>query len=214
MISEKLAVFFSNLKKDNSSFFEENWNLILESEDFKENFLSYCLEEKAWKSFNVGIKKELKNIRSIIFANAIRQNQEKILDLIKENNLLDLKSKKASDLFNIALMMNDIIVIDFLKDKVVYTQDVINYALKSKNEIVVKAIISKINAIENFEVFKEENNPFHIATYIYEKNLKEILKLLIEKLKDRTLIKQCDDYLKINDKQMYEKFNKALEQTL
>ena len=214
MISEKLAVFFSNLKKDNSSFFEDNWNLILESEDLKENFLSYCLEEKAWKSFELGIKKELKNIRSIIFANAIRKNQEKILGLIKENNLLDLKSKKASDLFNIALMMNDVVVIDFLKDKVLYAKDVINYALKSKNENVVKDVINKMGVIEKIEVFKEENNPVCIATYNYENNLKDILALLIEKLKDKSLIKEGSDYFKINDLQMHEKFKKALEQTL
>lgn len=214
MISEKLAVFFSNLKKDNSSFFEDNWNLILESEDLKENFLSYCLEEKAWKSFDIGIKKGIKSIRSIIFANAIRQNQIIILDLIKKNNLLDLKSKKASDLFNIALMMSDTVVIDFLKDKIIYSEDAINYALKSKNENTVKNLLNQTEMIESFDSLKGENNPIVIAFYSYDKNIKEVLEILNPNLKEKNLIiKDCADYLKNNDEQMYEKFNKFLRQT-
>lgn len=206
MISEALAQFFTNLKKDNVTFFEENWSTFKDSNEIQENFLSHCLEERSWKCFEFGIKKKLKTIRSIVFANAIRSDNQKILSYIEQNHLFDLQSKKATDLFNIALNMNDIAVINYLMDKVTYSKDVLSFALKSKNKEIVKKLLDKgLTWDENFQ--EQYDNPLVIALTYYAMDSKDLCQKILENVQDSQKIKtKALDYLQDNEPKYFKIF--------
>ena len=200
MISENLAQLFSNLKKDNVSFFSEKWEDISNHPDIKENFLSYCLEEKAFKVFDFALSKGLTDIRSIILANAIRSNNKKIIELIETNLLLKYDSKKATDLLSIAVSNNDKIVIDFLIEKVQIAHDILNFALISHNKEFLHHFI---NLNYDWSYAHIEQNPVIFIIENFLKDKKEFIKICVENSKHKNkIINEATFYFK---KSEYEK---------
>lgn len=185
MISENLAQLFSNLKKDNVLFFSEKWEDIINHADIKENFLSYCIEENAFKVFDFALSKGLKNISSIIVGNAIRNNNNKILKLVEKNSLFEYSSKKATDLLSIAVSNNDKIVINFLIKKVKIADDILNFALMAHNEESLQLFISL-----NYDWLytHNEQNPVIFIMENFLKNKQEFIKICLNHSKNKVKI--------------------------
>lgn len=178
MISEKLAHLFSNLSRDNVNYFSENWSEIIKSSDVKENFLSYCLESKSFKVFDFAVKKGLTEIRSIILANAIRSDDEKVISLIIENNLFQYDSKKATDILSISVSNNDTKVINFLLKKVKVSPDILMFALAAKNKVFLTKFIDD-GFTWNYSL--PEQNPLVFIIENYNKEQAEYIDLIISK---------------------------------
>lgn len=177
MISENLAKLFSNLSRDNVSYFSDNWTDIIKNKDIKENFLSYCLEEKAFNVFNFAVDKGLRDLRSIVLANAIRKDDNKTISLIIDNHLFKYDDKKASDLLSISINNNDIKVINFLLDKVTISEDILHYALAGHN----KEYLTKFNDLGfQWRYLNPEENPIIYIMENYKVEKSEYINIILQ----------------------------------
>lgn len=176
MISENLAQLFSNLSRDNVSYFSENWSIIIDNKDIKENFLSYCLEEKAFKVFELAVNKGLNELRTIVLANAIRNDNQKIISLIIDNKLFQYRDKKASDLLSISVNNNDIKVVNFLLDKVNISDDILMFALAGQSkELLIK--FTEMGFTWNY--INPEQNPIVYIMEDYKSDKNEYINLIL-----------------------------------
>ena len=176
MISENLAQLFSNLSRDNVSYFSENWSIITNNKDIKENFLSYCLEAKAFKVFEFAVKKGLNELRIIVLANAIRNDDNKIISLIIDNKLFQYQDKKASDLLSISVNNNDIKVVNFLLDKVNISDDILMFALAGHSkEFLIK--FTEMGFTWNY--INPEQNPVVYVMEDYKSEKSEYINLIL-----------------------------------
>lgn len=177
MISENLAQLFSNLSRDNVSYFSENWSNIIKNKDIKENFLSYCLEEKAFNVFNFAINKGMNELRTIVLANAIRNDNQKIISSIIDNKLFQYQDKKASDLLSISVNNNDIKVVEFLLDKVTIADDILMFALAGHSkELLIK--FKEMGFTWNY--IDPEQNPIVYIMENYRSDKSEYIHLILE----------------------------------
>ena len=198
-INKLLGDIFTNLKKDNVVFFQQNWTDIKQDTDIYNNFLSYCFDNKSFKTIDFALNNNCRKLSLIVVSNIIKSQDHILMDIVKKNNLFDIDGEAGKNLFNIAIFNNDIDLINNLKPHIIPNDESISFIWQRGNFALLDELISL-----GFTFNKETNYYLDIINnYDFwgdvEKQSFEKYKLLIHSnINNKDYLYQAHNYIKDN----------------